>query len=59
MSASSYLTRAEAAERLRHSVQTLANWASRGTGPRFVRFGNGRCLYPLDELIGWEQSNLK
>ncbi|MET9489963.1 helix-turn-helix domain-containing protein [Nocardia sp. NPDC006630] len=59
MSAPSYFTRAEAAERLRHSIQTLANWASQGIGPKYVRRGGtGTCLYPSDELEIWEQNNL-
>lgn len=44
-----YLTSAEAAERLRLSVRTLANYRSRKIGPTWVKRG-GRVLYPEDEV---------
>lgn len=53
-----YLTPAELSVRLRGTVTTgtLANWRSRGTGPRFIRAGKG-ILYPLDEVVAWERRN--
>jgi hypothetical protein len=44
----------EAAERLRITVGTLANWRMAGNGPQFLRFGR-RVLYPEAELIAFEQ----
>lgn len=43
------LTRKEAAEYLRRSVQTLERWRQQGEGPPF-RMTGGRALYPLVEL---------
>jgi excisionase family DNA binding protein len=48
----------EAAERLRVSKGTLANWRNKGEGPRFVKFGR-RVLYPESELAAFEQKNLR
>jgi len=48
----------EAADRLRLSKQTLANWRVAGTGPRFIKFGR-RVLYPLAELEAFEQRSLR
>ena len=50
-----YLTPDELAARYRNkiSVRTLANWRSRGDGPKFLRTG-GRILYPLAHVLAWE-----
>jgi predicted site-specific integrase-resolvase len=48
----------EAADRLRVSKGTLANWRTSGYGPRFVKFGR-RVLYPETELAAFEQKNLR
>jgi hypothetical protein len=43
------MTRTEAAEFLRLKPQTLAAWATRGTGPRVCKIG-GKALYRLEDL---------
>jgi excisionase family DNA binding protein len=48
----------EAAERLRVSKGTLANWRNAGTGPVYIKFGR-RVLYPESELAAFEQKNLR
>lgn len=50
--AENYLTRREAAQVLRRSPGTLANWSSEGIGPTFIRIG-GKTLYPERELRAW------
>ena len=53
-----HLTPKEAAERLRTSVGTLANWRVTGTGPRFIKLGR-KVLYPVAELEAFEQRQLR
>jgi hypothetical protein len=48
----------EAAERLRVSVGTLANWRTAGEGPKFLKFGR-RVLYPVPELEAFERASLR
>lgn len=48
----------EAAERLRISTGTLANWRVTGEGPRFIKFGR-RVLYPVKEIEAFEQRCLR
>lgn len=48
----------EAAERLRVSVGTLANWRVAGEGPKFIKFGR-KVLYPVRELELFEQRCLR
>jgi hypothetical protein len=57
---SNYLTAKELAERWRHivSLSTLDNWRSQGRGPRYFKAG-GRVLYPLAEVINYEQRNMR
>ncbi len=43
------MTRSEAAEFLRLKPQTLAAWATRGTGPKVCKIG-GKVLYRLEDL---------
>ncbi len=43
------LTRIEAAAFLRLKTQTLAAWATRGTGPRICKMGR-KVLYRLEDL---------
>jgi excisionase family DNA binding protein len=52
-----WLTRAEVAERLQLPVGTLADWASKGTGPRYARFGK-HVRYRLSDVIAWENGQL-
>jgi len=51
-----FLTPREVASRYNGQIthRTLANWRSSGVSPPFCKIG-GRILYPLDELILWEQ----
>ncbi|WP_454728534.1 helix-turn-helix transcriptional regulator [Cellulosimicrobium protaetiae] len=50
------LTCADTAERLGVSTSTLADWRLKGTGPEFVRLGDGpraHIRYRLDVLDAW------
>lgn len=51
-----YLTPRELHQRLRGAIaeRTLSNWRTLGSGPKFTKVG-GRILYPLAEVIAWEQ----
>lgn len=54
-----YLTRPEAAKLLRMKPQTLALWAIKGHGPRFIRLGRGprgACRYSRREVAEWMAS---
>jgi len=48
----------EAAERLRVSVGTLANWRTSGEGPRYIKWGR-KVLYPVPEIEAFEASHLR
>lgn len=50
-----FLTPSELVDRYngKVTVRTLANWRSAGISPPFTKVG-GRILYPLRELIAWE-----
>ena len=48
-----WLTREEVAGRLKVPVNTLAQWASKGTGPRFARIGRFS-RYRLVDVEAWE-----
>lgn len=52
LEAHAYLTPAEAAAYLRMSEGTLANWRSRGTGPRYVIMV-GKVRYAAADLVAW------
>lgn len=53
-----FLTREQAAEILGVTPGTLANWYTRGHGPRFKRpQGSRRALYSLDDIQTWIDSN--
>ncbi len=56
----SYLTPAELAERWRNvvSLSTLDNWRSQQRGPRWFKAG-GRVLYPVTEIVQYEQRNMR
>ncbi len=55
-----YLTPSELAERWRNvvSLSTLDNWRSQQRGPRWFKAG-GRVLYPVNEVIQFEQRNMR
>ena len=50
-----WMSRQELAERLGVPVKTLAEWASKGTGPRYAKFGR-HVRYRLSDVIDWECS---
>ncbi|WP_423724168.1 helix-turn-helix domain-containing protein [Arthrobacter gengyunqii] len=50
---SRFYTRKEVAELLLLSSGTLANWASRRTGPPYFRLEDGHVIYSEDQLLQW------
>ncbi len=48
-----WLTRKQLAERLGIPPKTLAEWASKGIGPRYARFGR-HVRYLLRDVLEWE-----
>jgi len=48
-----WLSRQELAERYGLPVKTPAEWASKGTGPRYAKIGR-HVRYPLSDVIDWE-----
>lgn len=48
-----WLSRQELADRFGLPVKTLAQWASKGTGPRYARMGR-HARYRLSDVIDWE-----
>jgi predicted DNA-binding transcriptional regulator AlpA len=56
-SADRWISREELAERYGVPVKTPAEWASKGTGPRYAKFGR-HVRYRLGDVIDWEQRRL-
>jgi excisionase family DNA binding protein len=52
-----WLTRTQFAERIGVPVKTTAEWATKGTGPRYARFGR-HVRYRLSDVIAWENERL-
>ncbi|MGO8772039.1 helix-turn-helix transcriptional regulator [Mycobacterium sp.] len=48
-----WLSRQELADRYGLPVKTPAEWASKGTGPRYAKFGR-HVRYRLSDVIDWE-----
>jgi predicted DNA-binding transcriptional regulator AlpA len=48
-----WLTRQELADRYGLPVKTPAEWASKGTGPRYAKFGR-HVRYRMSDVIDWE-----
>ena len=48
-----WLTRQDLADRYGLPVETPAEWASKGTGPRYAKFGR-HVRYRLSDVIDWE-----
>jgi hypothetical protein len=53
-----WLTRSEVAEHLRVPVGTVADWASKRTGPPYARFGK-YARYRWSDLIAWEDKQIQ
>jgi hypothetical protein len=49
-----WITRQELADRYRVPVKTPAEWASKGTGPRYAKFGR-HVRYRLSDVFEWER----
>ena len=49
-----WITRQELADRYGLPVKTPAEWASKGTGPRYAKFGR-HVRYRLSDVIDWER----
>lgn len=45
-------TRAQVAEYVQTSVQTLARWACYGGGPKFIKLG-GSVRYRREDVLAW------
>lgn len=52
-----WLTRKDVAQRIGVSKKTVATWASKGTGPRYARFGR-HTRYRLGDVIAWENAHM-
>ena len=52
-----WLSRSELAERYGLPIKTLAQWAAKGTGPRYARMGR-HVRYRLSDVIDWENHRL-
>ena len=53
-----WLTREQLSQRIGIPVSTLNQWASRGRGPRYAKFGGRQVRYSLADVIEWEQQSL-
>ena len=49
-----WITRQDLADRYGVPVKTPAEWASKGTGPRYAKFGR-HVRYRLSDVIDWER----
>lgn len=49
-----WISRQELADRYGVPVKTPAQWASKGTGPRYARFGR-HVRYRLSDVLDWER----
>jgi predicted DNA-binding transcriptional regulator AlpA len=54
----SFLSRKELADRYGIAVKTIAQWASKGTGPPYYVIG-GAARYRLVDVIAWEAQQLR
>jgi hypothetical protein len=52
--AEEWMTRGELSARVKVPVQTLAQWASQGKGPRYARFGR-HVRYAIADVVAWER----
>ena len=49
-----WISRQELAERYGLPLKTPAEWASKGTGPRYARFGR-HVRYRMSDVVDWER----
>lgn len=49
-----WISRQEVADRYGVPVKTPAEWASKGTGPRYAKFGK-HVRYLLSDVVAWER----
>jgi predicted DNA-binding transcriptional regulator AlpA len=52
-----WITRRELADRYGLPVKTPAEWASKGTGPPYAKFGR-HVRYRLSDVVAWEAQQL-
>jgi predicted DNA-binding transcriptional regulator AlpA len=52
-----WISRRELADRYGLPVKTPAEWASKGTGPPYAKFGR-HVRYRLSDVIAWEAKQL-
>ncbi len=52
-----WLSRKDLAERLGVPPKTPAEWATKGTGPNYARFGR-HVRYRLSDVISWENERI-
>ena len=52
-----WISRRELADRYGLPVKTPAEWASKGTGPPYAKFGR-HVRYRLSDVIAWEANQL-
>ena len=53
-----WLSRQELADRIGLPVKTLAQWASKGTGPRYARMGR-HVRYRVSDIVEWEAAQME
>jgi hypothetical protein len=53
-----WISRQELADRYAVPLKTAAEWASKGTGPRYAKFGR-HVRYRLADVIDWETQQFK
>jgi predicted DNA-binding transcriptional regulator AlpA len=53
-----WLSRQQLADRYGLPVKTPAQWASKGTGPRYARIGR-HVRYRLSDVIAWEEQRFE
>jgi hypothetical protein len=53
-----WLTRPEVGARIRVPKKTLDQWASKGLGPPYARFGR-HVRYRLSDVLAWEANQVR
>lgn len=52
-----WITRQELADRYGLPVKTPAEWATKGTGPRYAKIGR-HVRYRMSDVMSWERAQL-